>query len=284
MSDTSQGSGWWLASDGKWYPPTSTPGPPTPPAQPFVTDPNVRVTPHSAYGDRVVHPAYRGVSRALAVWVYLSFILVSVTAGLAAAVNFSVITKFNEYWRTPRGSDQVVGHAWLDSIDGGDVTIRLVYIVVLVALIVYVTWSYSAHRATSYLNPSYRKWSRGWTIGGWLIPLANLVLPKLVMNEIERISSARRHEGQVSEDWPYQPLLLSGWIWFVGLLIGLLSTRLGHEVAVNAFNKGPADFSSGAYRNGYVIVLLGLSALITSMVAGISYIKTLSDRLEPGTI
>ncbi len=31
MSDTSQGEGWWLASDGKWYPPTSTPAPATPP-------------------------------------------------------------------------------------------------------------------------------------------------------------------------------------------------------------------------------------------------------------
>jgi hypothetical protein len=31
MSETSQGEGWWLASDGKWYPPQSTPRPPTPP-------------------------------------------------------------------------------------------------------------------------------------------------------------------------------------------------------------------------------------------------------------
>ena len=30
MSDTSQGEGWWLASDGKWYPPTSAPAPASP--------------------------------------------------------------------------------------------------------------------------------------------------------------------------------------------------------------------------------------------------------------
>lgn len=29
MSDVSQGEGWWLASDGKWYPPESVPGPPS---------------------------------------------------------------------------------------------------------------------------------------------------------------------------------------------------------------------------------------------------------------
>jgi hypothetical protein len=28
MSDTSQGAGWWLASDGKWYPPETWTGPP----------------------------------------------------------------------------------------------------------------------------------------------------------------------------------------------------------------------------------------------------------------
>ena len=30
MSDTSQGPGWWIASDGKWYSPEQKPGPATP--------------------------------------------------------------------------------------------------------------------------------------------------------------------------------------------------------------------------------------------------------------
>lgn len=31
MSDTAQGSGWWQASDGRWYPPDAKPGVPPPP-------------------------------------------------------------------------------------------------------------------------------------------------------------------------------------------------------------------------------------------------------------
>lgn len=31
MSDTSQGPGWWLASDGRWYPPEAWTGPPREP-------------------------------------------------------------------------------------------------------------------------------------------------------------------------------------------------------------------------------------------------------------
>jgi hypothetical protein len=34
MSDVSQGEGWWLASDGKWYPPESRPMPAPPPPPP----------------------------------------------------------------------------------------------------------------------------------------------------------------------------------------------------------------------------------------------------------
>jgi hypothetical protein len=40
MSDTSQGHGWWLASDGKWYPPEAWTGPP----------PQTGQAPHTATG------------------------------------------------------------------------------------------------------------------------------------------------------------------------------------------------------------------------------------------
>lgn len=46
MSDHSHGEGWWLASDGKWYPPESQPGRPLPPpplAPPITTQPATTV-------------------------------------------------------------------------------------------------------------------------------------------------------------------------------------------------------------------------------------------------
>ena len=52
MSDTSQGQGWWLASDGKWYPPELWTGPPA--AGPSVPAPDS--SPDSASGP----PAYPG--------------------------------------------------------------------------------------------------------------------------------------------------------------------------------------------------------------------------------
>ena len=39
MSDVSQGPGWWLASDGRWYPPQSVPANAPPPALTYPTGP-----------------------------------------------------------------------------------------------------------------------------------------------------------------------------------------------------------------------------------------------------
>src|SRR3954471_18323265 len=38
MSEASQGPGWWVASDGKWYPPEQAPGPVPPPPPPVTVD------------------------------------------------------------------------------------------------------------------------------------------------------------------------------------------------------------------------------------------------------
>lgn len=59
MSDISQGPGWWLASDGRWYPPTEAPGPPSAgtsldpiaqPVPPFNQPPSYGTPPPTAFG------------------------------------------------------------------------------------------------------------------------------------------------------------------------------------------------------------------------------------------
>ena len=49
MSDVSQGPGWWIASDGKWYPPQQHPDhrPPTPPVAPLPAAPVIQTVPVS---------------------------------------------------------------------------------------------------------------------------------------------------------------------------------------------------------------------------------------------
>jgi Domain of unknown function (DUF4190) len=63
MSDTAQGPGWWLASDGKWYPPELWTGPPgAGPAGMSATQPRASTSegPTPAYGAASTPPATPG--------------------------------------------------------------------------------------------------------------------------------------------------------------------------------------------------------------------------------
>jgi len=59
MSDTSQGPGWWLASDGRWYPPEQAAGAaPTPPATPPPTTPQYAPPPGAGAPPPAAPPGY----------------------------------------------------------------------------------------------------------------------------------------------------------------------------------------------------------------------------------
>lgn len=60
MSDSSQGEGWWIASDGKWYPPDQVPGPSTPPEPVAAQPPPTAVTPLAPPPTRAPDPPPAG--------------------------------------------------------------------------------------------------------------------------------------------------------------------------------------------------------------------------------
>jgi hypothetical protein len=61
----------------------------------------------------------------------------------------------------------------------------------LIAGIAWVTWEYRARTNLPRFSVHNLKWAPGWTIGGWFIPLANLVLPILILNEIDKATAER---------------------------------------------------------------------------------------------
>jgi hypothetical protein len=58
----------------------------------------------------------------------------------------------------------------------------------LLAAIVFLAWLQKAHRNIRHLRGPKMTWSAGWTIGGFFIPLANLVIPFLAIQEMWRAS------------------------------------------------------------------------------------------------
>jgi len=83
MSDRPNGEGWWLASDGKWYPPESRPNPPPPPES------------------SIQQAAPVGLSAGLTTAVTVFFWIVMAASAFACYASIDEIGKFNEAFDFP---------------------------------------------------------------------------------------------------------------------------------------------------------------------------------------
>ncbi len=57
-----------------------------------------------------------------------------------------------------------------------------------VGAVLLMVWLNLAYKAGQSRGAIDRTWSSGWTVGAWFIPFANLAIPKLVVNEVDRMS------------------------------------------------------------------------------------------------
>lgn len=132
MSDVSQGSGWWLASDGKWYPPESAPAaPPPPPPPPTETSPtktaNAEHTPASDVPDEdepTQKPGRRWGRRTIGVIV--AFVLLLAALGVTAlllAGGSSSISAHGTMELDDFTGDCVSDAGFSDITDGAQVTV-----------------------------------------------------------------------------------------------------------------------------------------------------------------
>ncbi|GIE83754.1 DUF4328 domain-containing protein [Actinoplanes regularis] len=99
-------------------------------------------------------------------------------AGLALALVFGFLLEIMDF---------VVGDGLTSAgVDGLGAAAGVGYLIAFIFTIVtFMVW---LHRASTNLwNTGHgMKWRPGWTIGGWFIPFANLVIPLLVFREVDR--------------------------------------------------------------------------------------------------
>ena len=298
MSDTQAGPDWWLASDGKWYPPTSLPaasaptpvgpGPYDAPPAPdwwLASDgkwypPSSR--PGGAWGAASGHygsPGYYGhrtdtawVSRALSGWVQGVFWATAVGAASLAITSLRAYRVHDDH----RSGDAPLSD-WVEANDAQVLAFGLMALGVIALAVLFIVWSYKAHQATDRLAPVGRSWRRGWAIGGWFIPFANLVIPKLVLNETERIAMAPRAGGAVTSDWRQQSTSAVGWIWWLTWVAGSIFmglANIGEEADTLAR-------TAAQVRDTYAwSAMCGLALTISSVCAAL-FVRRISRRLSP---
>lgn len=138
----------------------------------------------------------------------------AVAFGIAAGAYLDAGDEYAAYLDSPPPpSDDISASLAADGVYG------LAALGMLVSAVLFLVWFNKAYKAAATRGATGTKWSSGWSIGGWFIPFANLAIPKLVMNEIDRISHPANGIPPIGERWKDQPRLTSSDLWWASWIL-----------------------------------------------------------------
>jgi hypothetical protein len=241
MADRPRGDDWWLASDGKWYPPELS-------SQPLAyqgdvdtgADPTTEISP--------------GLTTAVSV-------LVGIASGLMVVVAFFGFRYASELsdlgadassvTRDPTPSE-IAFAGWL----------LLAGLVLVAAAVTSLVWVFTASRAGDARGATTRSWRGGWAVGVWFIPLANLVLPKLLFNELERIFQVPFRGVPIEDSWRQESRTQLADLWWALWVAGSV-------VSLSSWFLSPSDVTSGEAL-GSSVTLTSITLVLTA-VAGVLF-------------
>lgn len=157
----------------------------------------------------------------------------------------------------------------LDMADTGDAFSVLALLLALVFVVLIIIWTNQAYKSAQSRGAEGRKWSSGWAVGGWFIPLANYVIPKLVINEIDRMSQPELAEP-IGTTWiGLKRTAVSDW-WWVFQVVGLSIANIGDSMLGNA--SGDIDF--------LLVTSFGYALAGVGFILGGVTVRTIGSRLR----
>lgn len=162
-----------------------------------------------------------------------------------------------------------------DSVDASDTLVRvadgLLVLTLLGSIVVFMCWFWAARSNAEAYIPGEGRMSVGWSIGGWFIPLANLVIPCIVARDVYRGTMfGRQDKRQMSGG------LITGWWWasYVVSWVLMLRVSSASSTARDAEAEGFSYLS--AMRDLTDTGLVALPVLAVSAVLTICYVQTIS--------
>ncbi len=209
MADRPRADDWWQASDGKWYPPDLIDSP----KQEFVTTEMTPVV--GDLKDKVVRPGFFAQATVAAAGV----------ASAAMAVSGIILVPDIRAATDPLFTNGVIEYP--ESAAPWAATSLFQALAFLLGAISAVVWLFRTSKALGAREPEDRRWSPGWSIGGWFIPFASLVIPKLVVGEIERLAAVPYRGVPIGDAWKSVRRSRLGDLWWLLWVAGNVVTLIG---------------------------------------------------------
>jgi hypothetical protein len=144
-----------------------------------------------------------------------------------------------------------LGHLSLDQLSGDDPVqnfIGLLQSFVAVATgITFLKWIYIAYKNTKGFGAEGLRYSPGWAVGYYFIPILSLVRPVQVMSEIWRVSENPHDWRQRAGSW-----LIGAW-WAL-FLVYSIATQIALRIAIEYSIAGKLSLANWSLASGFAIV------------------------------
>ncbi len=113
----------------------------------------------------------------------------------------------------------------------------------MAAMVMLSIWSYRAYRNLTALGDEPLRFTPGWVVGYWYLPVVSLFRPVQAMNDVWRLSSRKESEPHM---WSTPTFIIVWWLcWLLSGVIGItvswiMDFEWGAQMAAVAFNIVPA--------------------------------------------
>ena len=109
----------------------------------------------------------------------------------------------------------------------GEINSALIVFLFYLSVVAFIIWFREAYGTLVAAEVPNLKWSTGWALGGWLIPIANFVIPYLIAADIWKASDPDDDHMPPWHEPRLQFFVPVWWVFFVVLLlVGLAGTRM----------------------------------------------------------
>ena len=226
-------------------------------------------------------PSERPVSRALAVWLQ---VLLGCTAALFVLAAFAVVSvraAADSYFGANGVTNYSAARTWVDREDTANAVIGFAGFLSIAVAVLMIIWAFQFTRGVDRHRPSGRKWSRGWAIGAWFIPVANYFVCPAILMEDEKIAAAAARGN--TEGWANErahPLTV---FWFGAWALGGILSFVGNR-AVHATDQLSLP-GENQLMTAYLVLIVGslVSASAATMAAISVRRMTRLDHGEPAS-
>lgn len=155
--------------------------------------------------------------------------------------------------------------------------------VYVIAAITFLFWFARAFYNLPRLGVGPLRFGRGWSIGGWFVPILNLFRPKAIANDIWRGSDAAAKKEAFS-DWKAQPVPAVVHWWWAMYIIGELLSRAVARVFIDqdetfATRQEAIDLLRDE-RTGFSLDVAASIVSIIAALLAIQVIRKLTKRQE----